>query len=259
MTLRPTLLRFLLLAGPIAFFAGCRKDPAVPPEEQPGGHTGTLRVTVIPEWQGDPLQFYHEYRNIDDYRTTVEALKIYWSDVQLINGLESMPVSRIELFDLQNGPFTRDWKVAPGTWTGLRTGIGVPEDLNHTDPALYGADHPLSINNGTHWGWAAGYIFVTFGGRYDPDPASTAPLEVFAYGLHTGMDTCYATVDLIPVLPITIAEDSVTNVTVRVAVDEFFHSNFGTIDLATEFSSHGNNVPLAMKLTRNVLESMEIE
>lgn len=240
-------------------FAACKVDPPIPPAEEPGPPTGTLRLTMIPEWEGEPLQFYTEYRNVSDYRTTVEVLKMYWSDVRLIDGLESTPVSTVELFNLQSGPLTREWKVAPGTWTGLRTGLGVPEVLNHSNPADYNAGHPMSINNSMHWGWAAGYIFVMFDGRYDPDPASTAPLENYAYSIHTGMDTCYTEMDLLPVLPITVVEDSITTLVVHVAVDEFFHSNFGTIDLATEYSSHGTNLPLALKFTHNVVQSFSIE
>lgn len=247
-----------VLVGLLLGLSGCRRDQVIPPSVQPSASSGTLRVTLVPEWEGAPLQFYHEYRNVSDYRLTVEFLKFYWGDIRLINGLETMAVSPVELFDMQNGPVTKEWKLSPGTWTGLRTGLGLPSELNHTDPALYPAEHPMSVNYGMYWTWASGYKFVLFDGRYDPDPLSTAPF-VNAYAIHTGMDTCYVEMDLLPVLPIAIAQDSTTNVIVRIAVDEFFYSNSDTIDLATEYASHGGNAPLALKFTRNVVRSFSIE
>lgn len=247
-----------LLVGTLIGLSGCRRDAIIPPSVEPSTPTGTLRVTLVPEWEGEPLQFYHEYRNVNDYRMTVEFLKFYWGDIRLINGLETLSISPVELFDMQNGPVTKEWKLAPGTWTGLRTGLGLPAALNHTDPALYPAEHPMSVNYGMFWTWAQGYKFMLFDGRYDADPLSTAPF-VHAYSIHTGMDTCFVEMDLLPVLPFAVVQDSTTNVTVHIAVDEFFYSNSDTVDLATEYSAHGGNIPLALKFTRNVVKSFSIE
>lgn len=48
-------------------------------------------------------------------------------------------------------------RVRPGTYTGVRFKIGVPELLNHADPAL----QPAPLGAGTmSWGWLAGYKFL---------------------------------------------------------------------------------------------------
>ena len=109
-----------------------------------------------------------------------------------------------------------------------------------------------------HWSWASGYKFVFFDGRYDPDPASSAPF-VHTFLFQSGMDTCYMEMDLLPVLPITVSKDNTTDLVVHVAVDKFFHSSFGTIDLATEYEVHESNITLAMKFTHNVVQSFSIE
>ncbi|MEO8590854.1 MAG: MbnP family protein [Flavobacteriales bacterium] len=254
---RSVLFHAAIWTGMLAGLSGCRRDAIVPPA---GSDTpfGTLRVIIVPEWEGQPLEFYHEYRNVSDYRTTVESLKFYWGDVRLVDGMATMPVSDIELFDFQNGPVTKEWKLPTGVWSGLRTGIGVPSALNHADPATFPSDHPLSVNSLMYWTWASGYKFVLFDGRYDPDPASVVPL-VNTYLLQTGMDTCYMEMDLLTLLPITVVKDSITTLRVHMAVDKFFHSNFGTIDLATEHEAHEGNVDLALKLTHNMIQSFSIE
>jgi len=48
-------------------------------------------------------------------------------------------------------------RVAPGAYTGLAFRVGVPESLNHDDPAL--APAPLAAGT-MSWGWLSGYKFL---------------------------------------------------------------------------------------------------
>jgi hypothetical protein len=116
----------------------------------------------------------------------------------------------------------------------------------------------MSVNTGMYWSWATGYKFVLFDGRYNPDPLSTSPL-LSPFSVHTGMDTCYTTMDLFPALPFSTAKDSMTEVTLRVAVDGFLQTPEETINVTLENQSHGSNYPLALKLTRNVKRSLHME
>ena len=240
-----------------ALLSSCKHDPVIEPVPVQNPATGTLRLHVVPEWGGIPLALFSEYTNISDYRTTVELLKMYFSEIQLVSVSGSVPVSDIVLFNL-DGPKQAEWSVPVGTYTGLHAGLGVPEGLNHTDPSTYPVDHPLGINSATYWTWNSGYRFVMFEGRYDPDPQSSAPLTL-SYSIHTGLDTCYANMNLIPSTPIIITENGTTDITMRVAVDRFFHSATETVDLATENASHGSNLPLALKLTRNMVSSITLD
>ncbi|MBK6830952.1 MAG: hypothetical protein IPG92_09565 [Flavobacteriales bacterium] len=73
------------------------------------------------------------------------------------------------------------------------------------------------------------------------------------------MDTCYTTVDLFPALPFTTASNTITDLTLRIDVDGFLQSGPDTIDVAVENQSHGGNLPLALKLTRNVSNSLHMQ
>jgi len=247
----------LLLSALLALQA-CKPDEPIPPVTQPPVTNGTLRITVVPEWEGEPLQRFFEYRNFMNYRTTVELVKFYFGDVRLVNGADSLLVKDVELFDLGNGPSVKEWTVPAGNWSLMHAALGVPAVLNYADPANYGAGHPLSVSNGTFWTWASGYRYVVFEGRYSEDPTSTAPL-ISAYAIHPGMEPSYFEFDLVPSNGITVTAGNTTDLVITVAVDRFFHSTEFEIDLATENSAHGNNVPLQLKLVNNVVESMTIE
>ncbi len=57
--------------------------------------------------------------------------------------------------------------VPAGHYCGLIFQIGLPEDINHSNPAQYAAGHPLNpLVNQLHWSWQGGYVFLALEGRY---------------------------------------------------------------------------------------------
>jgi len=233
--------------------SSCKEDPVTPQAQ-----TGVVKLTIVPEWEGAPMERYIEYRNFMEYRVNVELLKLYLGEVRLANGSVEKALADVLYFDLGDGPVSRTWRVDTGAWMGLKAGLGVPSSLNYADPAGYGPGHPLNVSNGTHWGWLTGYRFVMFEGRYDVDPLSTASL-ISSYSLHPGMDTCYAALELLPSTGIHVRQGDTAYVTMRLAVDEFFHSANGEIDLLTENTAHASNLPLALKFTDNVVRSITVD
>ncbi len=239
--------------------AGCRKDAVVP--EPPGplpASTGVVRLTVVPVWEGQPLQMFSEYRTYADQRVSVELVKMYLGEPELVGPEGSRSLSDVIYLDLGDGAVSHSWNVEPGSWTGIGAHLGVPDALNTSDPAVYPAGHPLSVNNGTYWTWATGYRFAMFEGRYDLDPVSTAPL-VAAFAFHPGRSFCYLPLQFDPQGGVQVRVGDTTEVRVTVDVERFFHSAEGSIDLATENVDHGNVPDLALKMARNITLSMAVE
>ncbi len=236
----------------IVVLVACRK-PTNPPQGN-----ATLRITLVPEWEGAPFQAFTEYSNFMDYRTSVELLTMYFGEASLVGGGQTVLAKDVELFRLTNGPATAYWPIQSGTWTGLQAGLGVPDNLNFADPANYPSGHPLSVNHGTYWTWATGYRFVMFEGRYNTDPNSTDPL-VTAFAMHPGTASNYQPFTLAIPGGLDVAPGDTAEIIIHVAVDRFFHSPEETIDLATEHTAHGNNHPLQLKLLHNVVASFTVE
>ena len=250
----------LLLPGLLALaLVACKPDKPEPLTPiPPPPTTGTLRVTLVPEWEGEPLVTFNEYRNFMDYRTTVEVVTMYFGAVRLVEEADTLMVKDVDFFNLSNGVVSRSWSVPAGSHAKLRAMLGVPAELNYADPANYPIGHPLDVNNGTYWTWATGYRYVMFEGRYDTDPLSTGPL-FNAYAIHPGMEPSLVEFELEPAGGITITAGGTTELVVRVAVDRFFHSDEHQIDLATENTAHGSNLPLQWKFVNNVIKSFTLE
>lgn len=52
-----------------------------------------------------------------------------------------------------------------GRYKKMSFNIGIDSAMNHSDPTLLPASHPLSlINHNLHWGWIDGFIFYSFEG-----------------------------------------------------------------------------------------------
>jgi hypothetical protein len=246
----------------ILLLGGCgREEPEPPVVLPPPADTapkGVFKLTVVPTWGTSPLQLFTEYRNYMDQRVTVELLKLYFGELEMVRNTGMVALSDVIYMNLAAGPVSHYWRVDTGMWNGLQTHLGIPDGLNMSDPSLYGAGHPLNVNNGTYWTWATGYRFAMFEGRYDLDPGSTAPL-VNAFVFHPGRAFCYLPLSFSPTGGIAVAEGDTAELRVMVDVEKFFHSSAGQIDLATENQDHGGVPALALKMATNIQLSMSVE
>src|SRR6185436_20770129 len=117
---------------------GCKKDP------DPYG-AGTLRLTLMPTWGGSTFDAQDDYHDVLDHRLQVQLLKFYLGDITALGNGGGELLEDIDLFELTNGPATREWVLPQGNYSALRFGVGVPEALNHSDPVQYPNEHPLSV------------------------------------------------------------------------------------------------------------------
>jgi len=250
--------RFFLIALSTVLLWGCGPDEEVAPVEPPPPTTGTLRLVIVPQWQGGPFAINEVYNNVSNYRVRFQGIKFYLGDIRMLTGTTSTTVKDIVYFDLHNGSAAAQWAVEPGTWSGMRMGLGVPQELNDADPIVYPPMHPLDLANGTYWNWANAYRFLQFDGYYDLDGSGTEPFTT-GFSIHTGLNACYREFDLDLGSEVSISTGQTTTITLNLAVDRMFYSATDTLDLATENESHGGNLPLALKLTDNTVGSLSVQ
>jgi uncharacterized repeat protein (TIGR04052 family) len=158
-------------------------EPATDASPDTGSPVKTMPVTIKFKAKVGTQEFKcnQSYENIGSTNETVEPkdLRFFVQDVKLIdsNGSE-VPVvldtrspwqtPAVALLDFEDGtgectngnPELNDQvtgTVPEGTYNGIVFTNGVPENLNHVDPATETA--PLSAGNMT-WGWLLGHLFV---------------------------------------------------------------------------------------------------
>lgn len=57
--------------------------------------------------------------------------------------------------------------IPPGHYTAIQYRIGLIPEINHSNPNLWPAGHPLDpLTNLMHWSWSEGYIFIAIEGFY---------------------------------------------------------------------------------------------
>lgn len=251
----PGIVAILLLVS------GCnRHDPDPFPEPQPPVVPDTMAMvhfTLNPVWAGASFDKTVIYTNVSDHRVQVQQLKLYLGDLQLAGAGDPRTMKDIDLFDITNGPVERYYPMAAGTYEEFHFGIGVPEDLNHTDPVLYPNEHPLSGLNGMFWTWASLYRFLIFDGRYDTLPGPGA--LPYQFSIHTGLDTCYRKVE-IPGSFVLSATDTIELV-LDIDIDRFFHNATDTFKLNQTPQWHGEAADLetGLRFSDLVSGSMSIQ
>lgn len=217
-----------------AALAGCRKhDPDPMPPAQAG--QGIVRLVVDPLWNGAPFDKTVIYTNAAGHRVLVQGIQFYLGNMRLVAGGSEHLLKDIDLFNVTDDPQVRHLPMDTGAYDQVRFGIGVPYDLNHTDPATFDFNHPLGAGSGMYWTWTSLYRFVVFDGRFDTVPGAGTPPYLFS--IHTGFDTLYREVEL--PLPMEVESDDTVDVTIGVDLARFFQSANDTLYLNQGSQWHG--------------------
>lgn len=247
---------FLIFLAAIIMM-GCKKDKTSPVPNASG-----VLLRVSPNWDGGVFTANEEYHNAMDYRVFIQAVKFYLSDIRAKRSGGDRFMNEISLFDITDGPMEVMYDLEPGSYNGIKFGIGVPPDLNGTNdvnfnPAAYPSDHPLSVGNGMYWTWTSGYRFVIFDGYYDTDPNGTSDV-LPGFSIHSGLDTTYKYVEFNNV-PFEVQQGEYVELELNLDVSRMFYNINDTIDLAIDNQSHGSNLQLAMRLMDNMVGAFELE
>lgn len=119
--------------------------------------------------------------------------------------------------------------------------IGIDIDRNHLDPTTYPEWHPLALKTPSmHWGWAAGYRFVTYEGM-----AGTSESKLTAgFQIHTLDDALYTRVAC-------AASSTRTAVGVDIPIRADYGRLLDAIDVSKGLIMHGSTDE-AITLMRNM-------
>lgn len=205
----------------VAMVSSCK------PEEpnNGGGDTTPAEKGLVVKWNGVFNGTALEYKTGEYTRGNGEIMRVSnWamilSKVELVRNDDS----RVTLgdgyvyVDFVGGKNTNTYATIPaGDYKGISFKLGLDSAINHGDPAVWPAEHPLNGSyTGLHWGWAGGYIFQAIDGNWK---ASASASTWNGISLHTAGDKFTQTV-FVP-FNFTLTENRKTMV-IEANVEEYF-------------------------------------
>ena len=178
-----------------------------------GARAGDIRLRIVPQVSGETVQIASQRYNTSAGETySITRLSMLLSEfaVQWSDGTWAELPKSVAWMDLE----ANRNMVTLGPWPdgeirSLRFHVGLPPEVNHSDPAKYPAAHPLNPNvNHLHWSWQGGYIFLALEGM---TRQAEGPLGGWAFHLARDTNAVLVTVPINATLS--------TNATTSVALD----------------------------------------
>ena len=138
-----------------------------------------------------------------------------------------LEVESIGFFDAAKGILSMDFPVPKGSYKAIRFKIGLPPELNHSNPSQYPKKHPLNPENNLHWTWSTGYVFMALEGRYAEKDG-----KIGGYVFHLANDSN----DISAVVPLSFTHSVHTVVELCLDLEKVFKH-----PLAISFHEHGHS------------------
>ena len=142
-----------------------------------------------------PFALNSEVKLTQTKKHKVTRVQYYLSEITVVHdgGQVAIIPDLVLLIDASKDSVFALGQVAATNVEGIKFSIGVPEAINHLDPATYPAGSPLAHQiPAMHWGWSAGYRFVAIEG----DAQNANGIFVDHYEVHALGDNNYKTVSL---------------------------------------------------------------
>jgi len=154
-----------------------------------GAFSASLELNVRPVFGGEPLALDSlRYRNTAGETMSVTRLSCLLSGFALERADGSWLALTNEVAWLDAGQSRMAVRLAnlpPESYRSVRFQVGLDPAVNHANPAGFPPQHPLNPNqNGLHWNWQGGYIFLALEGLFRSGPNG----ELTGYSYHFARD-----------------------------------------------------------------------
>ena len=216
----------------------------------------SLGISLNHTFSGKPLILDSlRYENSTNETFSISRLSYLISEFELqdIDGNWQKVLNSIQWIDAKKhrAQILLD-SIPEGDFKAIRFNIGLSEAVNHSDPNLYAAKHPLNPSfNNLHWNWQTGYIFLALEGTYRQSKD-----QVSGYVYHFANDSQRTTITL--ALPRNISANTELDIDFDIASLLNVPSPISfSKDGASTHSREGDPIPLALK--RNLPGAFQIK
>lgn len=174
-------------------------------EKNPTFNTGAINLSFRATFGGETLVMNSQVYDYVGKQVRFTKISFYLANFRLINQDQELEVSDIEFIDIttthlsetsaEKGTTIEFSNVPIGDYTGLKFGIGVPENLNETTPLDYPANHPLSAEVEYSKDWDS-YIFAKIEGQYNEDGSGLFGEDDILFAYHPVMNRVFQEIEL---------------------------------------------------------------
>jgi len=222
----------------------------------------TVDLNFTLSYDDHPLVGFEELTYPLDFKVFFTKYSLFISDVTLVSTEGNHVLSNVEFLDLltgvtniadaTSGKTLTYLDVPTRQYSGISFNIGVPTDLNATEPATYDASSPLS-NNGEYWvGWSS-YIFHKIEGKMDADGDGEPEAGI---ALHIGSDQAFRAVNVNS--PIDINEERET-IAINLDLVDILNIDGAFFDfIETPQIHHLGVLPKALPILDNTIKNIEV-
>ncbi len=224
-------LLFCVVALSLALGSSCKKPPLVKPTDKVQGLTldfrGMFGTTEIAFKTGEYTRSNGEILRVNNWEILLSKISLVKTDnTEILLGDGYLYVDFVGQKTKFNFP------TAPaGDYKAISFQVGLDSAINHGDPTIWPADHPLNGNStGLHWGWSTGYVFQKIDGNYK----KPTDVDWNFVSLHTATDSFIRMHTMH--LNFSLSSDGHKTARIELNIEEFF-MNPKLISFATDGSS----------------------
>lgn len=251
----------LLTLSSLLLAASCGKENTNPID------TAKLNLSFKANYGGETLIIQEKNYNYLGKPIRFSKVNFYIADLVAVNNDGETELSEIQYIDLtqthktpidaEQGTVMSFSNVPVGTYNQLRFGVGVPADLNKTNPSDYSTTHPLGADNsGEYWEAWDSYIFAKIEGQYDVD-GDGFDVDDISFAYHTGgRADLYESIELDNNLVLRAGET--TDLVFDLDIEQLFKQGQGDL-IALSAHDPARQIPEMFVIMRNFPLALELK
>jgi hypothetical protein len=190
---------FFIACAILCFASSCKEESSPLTSSLPSDtRTATVTIDIVPKFGAADFQLNRKYLVSSSDSVQFTTAMGFISEICMVDTAGQLVAAKADTVYFMNwsdsltaaaGRLRLTVQVTPGNYAGIKFNLGVPQELNHQNPA----NLPTALRNAVNemwWSWNPGFIFNRMEGTMD---SAGRPIS-FVY--HIGLDSRNLTVML---------------------------------------------------------------
>lgn len=227
---------------------------------------GTIQLNMLGSYGDDPFVLNNYYEYDSGMKISYATLLFYMSNIRLVNDVdEEITLSEINFVNFKDnhsvagttGEGILEVNIKSGNYKAIRFGVGVPADINATNPSDYSRESPLSRSE-MFWSWRGSYIFSMVECNLDTLDNGGNPTNDMFLTYHSGADAMYQSVEI----PIDFTVTATETQTLQLELDArkiFITDSVFDVKMNSESHTNTDDFDIATTIIENLANAITVD